>query len=76
MIELAPHLIAREDEDVSSAVAEILRDEDIQIYVNSRVVGVAQTGQRHRGASRPRWSRLANRWIAPAHGHRAAPEHR
>ena len=44
VIELAPHLIAREDEDVSLAVADILQGEGIQIYVNSRVLGVARQG--------------------------------
>ncbi|MGA7389400.1 MAG: FAD-containing oxidoreductase [Pseudolabrys sp.] len=44
VIELAPHLIAREDEDVSSAVAEILQGEDIKLHVNSSVVGVARQG--------------------------------
>ena len=54
-------LIAREDEDVSLAVADILQGEGIQIYVNSRVVGVARQGNGvavhvdHDGA------RLANR---------------
>ena len=44
VIELAPHLIAREDEDVSLAVADILQGEGIQIYVNSRVRGCAREG--------------------------------
>jgi pyruvate/2-oxoglutarate dehydrogenase complex dihydrolipoamide dehydrogenase (E3) component len=44
VIELAPHLIAREDEDVSRAVAEILKDENIDIRVNSKVVAVAKQG--------------------------------
>ena len=44
VIELAPHLIAREDEDVSSAVTDILRDEGINIYVNSKAIGVARRG--------------------------------
>ena len=44
VIELAPHLIAREDEDVSLAVADILHGEGIKIYVNSRVMGVARQG--------------------------------
>ena len=44
VIELAPHLIAREDEDVSSAVAEILQGEGIKLHVNSSVVGVARQG--------------------------------
>ncbi|MGB8576604.1 MAG: FAD-containing oxidoreductase [Pseudolabrys sp.] len=44
VIELAPHVIAREDEDVSSAVAEILQGEGIKLHVNSSVVGVARHG--------------------------------
>jgi pyruvate/2-oxoglutarate dehydrogenase complex dihydrolipoamide dehydrogenase (E3) component len=44
VIELAPHLIAREDEDVSRAIAEILKDENIDIRVNSKVVAVAKQG--------------------------------
>src|SRR6516165_5267142 len=44
VIELGPHLIAREDEDVSRAVAEILKDENIDIRVNSKVVAVAKQG--------------------------------
>ena len=44
VIELGPHLTAREDEDVSRAVAEILKDENIDIRVNSKVVAVAKQG--------------------------------
>jgi pyruvate/2-oxoglutarate dehydrogenase complex dihydrolipoamide dehydrogenase (E3) component len=44
VIELGPHLIAREDEDVSRTVAEILKDENIDIRVNSKVVAVAKQG--------------------------------
>src|SRR5215510_10138399 len=44
LIELGPHLITREDEDVSRAVAEILKDENIDIRVNSKVVAVAKQG--------------------------------
>jgi pyruvate/2-oxoglutarate dehydrogenase complex dihydrolipoamide dehydrogenase (E3) component len=44
VIELAPHLIAREDEDVSRAVAEILKEENIDIRLNSKVVAVAKEG--------------------------------
>src|SRR5262249_42022550 len=40
VIELAPRLIVREDEDVSLAIADILKDEGIDIRVNSKVVGV------------------------------------
>jgi pyruvate/2-oxoglutarate dehydrogenase complex dihydrolipoamide dehydrogenase (E3) component len=44
VIELAPHLIPREDEDVSQAVAGFLKDEGIDIHVNSKVVGVKKQG--------------------------------
>lgn len=44
IIELAPRLIAREDEDVSAAVADILRGEGIKTYVNSSVARVVREG--------------------------------
>jgi pyruvate/2-oxoglutarate dehydrogenase complex dihydrolipoamide dehydrogenase (E3) component len=44
VIELAPRLIAREDVDVSEAIADFLREEDIDIRVNSKVVGVKKQG--------------------------------
>jgi pyruvate/2-oxoglutarate dehydrogenase complex dihydrolipoamide dehydrogenase (E3) component len=44
VVELAAHLIAREDEDVSRAVAEILKDEKIDVRVNSKVIAVGKHG--------------------------------
>jgi pyruvate/2-oxoglutarate dehydrogenase complex dihydrolipoamide dehydrogenase (E3) component len=44
VIELAPRLIVREDEDVSKAVADVLRDEGVDVRVDSKVVGVAKQG--------------------------------
>ena len=44
VIELAPHLIAREDKDVSLAVADILNGEGIKTYVNSKVARVGRHG--------------------------------
>jgi pyruvate/2-oxoglutarate dehydrogenase complex dihydrolipoamide dehydrogenase (E3) component len=44
VVELGPHLIAREDEDVSRAVAEILKDENIDVRANSKVVAVGKDG--------------------------------
>jgi pyruvate/2-oxoglutarate dehydrogenase complex dihydrolipoamide dehydrogenase (E3) component len=44
VIELAPHLVAREDEDVSKAIADFLQREGIAIRLNSKVVGVAAQG--------------------------------
>jgi pyruvate/2-oxoglutarate dehydrogenase complex dihydrolipoamide dehydrogenase (E3) component len=44
VIELAPRLIAREDEDVSSAVVEFLKEEGIDVRVDSKVIGVEKQG--------------------------------
>ena len=44
VIELAPRLIAREDEDISRAVAEFLKEEGIDVRVDSRVIGVEKQG--------------------------------
>ena len=40
VIELAPRLVAREDEDVSHTIADFLRDEGIDIRAGSKVVRV------------------------------------
>jgi pyruvate/2-oxoglutarate dehydrogenase complex dihydrolipoamide dehydrogenase (E3) component len=44
VIEPAPRLISREDEDVSRAIADILRAESIDIRVNSKGVEVRKQG--------------------------------
>jgi pyruvate/2-oxoglutarate dehydrogenase complex dihydrolipoamide dehydrogenase (E3) component len=44
IIEQAPRLIAREDEDVSHAIADILKDEGIDIHLNSKIVEVGKQG--------------------------------
>jgi pyruvate/2-oxoglutarate dehydrogenase complex dihydrolipoamide dehydrogenase (E3) component len=44
VIELAPCLIPREDEDVSHAVAEFLEEEGIDVRIDSKVVGVEKQG--------------------------------
>jgi pyruvate/2-oxoglutarate dehydrogenase complex dihydrolipoamide dehydrogenase (E3) component len=44
VIEPAPRLVSREDEDVSRAIADILQAEDINIRVNSKAVGVKKQG--------------------------------
>ena len=44
VIEPAPRLISREDEDVSRAIADILKAEGIDIRVNSKAVGVKKQG--------------------------------
>jgi pyruvate/2-oxoglutarate dehydrogenase complex dihydrolipoamide dehydrogenase (E3) component len=42
VIELGPHLVAREDRDVSQAIADFLENEGINIRVNSKVVRVEE----------------------------------
>jgi pyruvate/2-oxoglutarate dehydrogenase complex dihydrolipoamide dehydrogenase (E3) component len=44
VIELAPRLIPHEDEDVSRAVDKFLKEEGIDVRVDSRVVGVEKQG--------------------------------
>jgi pyruvate/2-oxoglutarate dehydrogenase complex dihydrolipoamide dehydrogenase (E3) component len=44
VIELSPRLIVREDEDVSQAVADFLKEEGIDLRVGSKVVGVEKRG--------------------------------
>src|SRR6202049_4884579 len=44
VVEAAPRLIAREDEDVSQAVADFLKEEGIDVRVSSKVVGVEKRG--------------------------------
>jgi pyruvate/2-oxoglutarate dehydrogenase complex dihydrolipoamide dehydrogenase (E3) component len=44
VIELAPRLIPREDEDISHAVAGFLKEEGIDVRVDSKVVGVEKRG--------------------------------
>jgi pyruvate/2-oxoglutarate dehydrogenase complex dihydrolipoamide dehydrogenase (E3) component len=44
VIELGPRLIAREDADVSQAVADFLKEEGIDVRVDSKVIGVEKPG--------------------------------
>jgi pyruvate/2-oxoglutarate dehydrogenase complex dihydrolipoamide dehydrogenase (E3) component len=44
VIELGPRLIAREDEDVSQAVADFLKEEGIDVRLDSKVIGVEKQG--------------------------------
>jgi pyruvate/2-oxoglutarate dehydrogenase complex dihydrolipoamide dehydrogenase (E3) component len=44
IVEMAPRLIVREDEDVSQAAADILKDEGIEVRVNAKCVSLAKHG--------------------------------
>ena len=40
VIELGPRLISREDDDVSQALAGFLKEEGIDVRVDSKIIGV------------------------------------
>ena len=44
VIELAPRLIAREDEDISQVIADFLKEEGVDVRLGSKVVGVEKKG--------------------------------
>jgi len=44
VIELAPRLIAREDEDGSQAVTDILKGEGIDVHVDAKCLAVSRHG--------------------------------
>ena len=44
IIESGPRLIAREDEDISQAIADFFREEGIDVRLDSKVVGVEKQG--------------------------------
>jgi pyruvate/2-oxoglutarate dehydrogenase complex dihydrolipoamide dehydrogenase (E3) component len=44
VIELAPRLVPREDEDISRAIADFLKEEGIDVRVGSKVVRVGKEG--------------------------------
>src|SRR5207249_3766391 len=45
VVEMAPRLITREDEDVSQAVADILQREGIKLRLSARCLSVAKRGK-------------------------------
>jgi pyruvate/2-oxoglutarate dehydrogenase complex dihydrolipoamide dehydrogenase (E3) component len=44
VIEMGPHLIGREDEDVSTAVREIVEHEGVQVRLNAKCISFARRG--------------------------------
>ncbi len=44
VVEMAPRLIAREDEDVSSAIADFLQAEGVRVRLNATCISVAARG--------------------------------
>ena len=72
VIEFGPRLISREDEDVSQAVAGFLKEEGIDVRVNSEVVGVEKQGNSivAKVESSGRVSRIAGTHLLVATGRR------
>jgi pyruvate/2-oxoglutarate dehydrogenase complex dihydrolipoamide dehydrogenase (E3) component len=46
VVEMAPRLIGREDEDVSAAILEILENEDIDVRLNAECITLEKRGDR------------------------------
>ncbi len=44
VVEAGPRLIAREDEDISAAILDILEREGIRVYLNTKCTGAAKRG--------------------------------
>jgi pyruvate/2-oxoglutarate dehydrogenase complex dihydrolipoamide dehydrogenase (E3) component len=89
VIKFAPRLIPREDEDVSKAVLDILKDEGVNVQVDSKVVGLQREGNaivvnvESAGKMSPTAGSqqhgdgvpVTNRWNAFAGADRSAAEH-
>ena len=57
VIEMGPRLIAREDEDVSAAILEILRNEGVQVRLDAKCIAVGRKGDRITATSTARTAR-------------------
>ena len=76
IIQRNPHLIPREDEDISIAIREILEDEGIRVLTDADATRVAERGRRDRGhGERRRQDDGGDRLASPGRD-RPAPEHR
>jgi pyruvate/2-oxoglutarate dehydrogenase complex dihydrolipoamide dehydrogenase (E3) component len=72
VIELGPRLIPREDQDISQTVAGFLKDEGIDVRVDSKIIGVERQGNSIavKIESAGRISRIAGSHILVATGRR------
>ena len=68
-----PHLLDREDPDVSEALEKVFRAEGIALELGARVESARRDGRRRRPAAR---RRPRDRRLAPARRGRPPPEHR
>jgi pyruvate/2-oxoglutarate dehydrogenase complex dihydrolipoamide dehydrogenase (E3) component len=72
VIELGPRVISREDQDVSQAVADFLKEEGIDLRVDSKILGVEKQGNSIavKIESTGRISRIAGSHVLVATGRR------
>jgi pyruvate/2-oxoglutarate dehydrogenase complex dihydrolipoamide dehydrogenase (E3) component len=72
VIELGPRVISREDQDVSQAVADFLKEEGIDVRVDSKILGVEKQGNSIavKIESTGRISRIAGSHVLVATGRR------
>ena len=76
VIEPAPRLISREDEDISRAIADILQAENIDIRVNSKAVGVKKQGAGIAVTIESARDAVSSRRLSSAVGGRPETQHR
>ena len=76
VVEAAPRLIAREDEDVSQAVADFLKEEGIDVRAGSKAIGVEKQGNSIAVKLEFGGEEFTDRRHAPAGRSRPAAEHR
>ena len=75
IVESGPRLIAREDEDVSAAILDILQREGIQVRLGTKCKSFARSGRGDRRQRRDSRRELRNPRLACAAGRRAASEY-
>ena len=75
IVEKGPRLIAREDEDVSEAIREILADEGIAVRTDASCIGLKPRCRRRGGRHRLHVGRACRGGIARSSGGRAPAQH-
>ena len=75
VVEMSPRLIAREDEDVSAAIREILEREGVAVRTGAECIAVEKAPSGVRVRRRLRGGIARRRWDAPAPRRRAPAQH-
>ena len=76
VIEAAPRLVPREDEDISSAIKDILAGEGIVFHLEHKCTGLSKRGDAHRRPHRGPGRHLRDRRQRPPARHRPHSQHR